>query len=115
MPTPIILYVRDRNALGPWITPTIASGTDGHDLQVVHRDVSPKNIMFSVSGEVKLIDFGIAKARMQMMETQAGIIKGKFYYMSPEQAHGQKLDRRSDVFAAGMVLYELLTGRPSLR
>ncbi len=85
----------------------------GRPLNVVHRDVSPQNVMVTYNGDVKLVDFGIAKAEAQVMQTQAGIIKGKFYYMSPEQAFGHKLDRRSDVFAAGMVLYELLTGRPA--
>ncbi len=86
-------------------------GHDGHPLQLVHRDVSPQNIMLTTSGEVKLVDFGIAKARHRMMETQAGIIKGKFYYMAPEQAYGHKLDARTDIFAIGMVLYESLVGR----
>lgn len=88
-------------------------GSDGRPLDIVHRDISPQNIMINIQGEVKLVDFGIAKARMRLMETQAGIIKGKFYYMSPEQAHGHHLDRRTDIFATGMVLYELLTNRPA--
>jgi serine/threonine protein kinase len=90
-----------------------AVDANGRPLNVVHRDVSPQNVMVTYGGDVKLVDFGIAKAEAQVMQTQAGIIKGKFYYMSPEQAFGHKLDRRSDVFAAGMVLYELLTGRPA--
>lgn len=85
-------------------------GVDGKSLEIVHRDVSPQNIMVSADGEVKLVDFGIAKARMRAQQTQAGIIKGKFYYMSPEQALGHRIDARSDVFALGMVLYEGLTG-----
>lgn len=92
-----------HNALGP----------DHHPLNIVHRDVSPQNLMLNTQGEIKLVDFGIAKARMRLLETQAGIIKGKFYYMSPEQAFGKPLDRRTDIFAAGMVLYELLAGRPA--
>lgn len=82
----------------------------GHDLNLVHRDVSPQNILISYEGEVKLIDFGIAKAAGKGAQTQAGILKGKFGYMSPEQVRGQPLDRRSDIFSVGILLYELLTG-----
>ncbi|HVP62863.1 MAG TPA: protein kinase [Myxococcaceae bacterium] len=82
----------------------------GRDLNVVHRDVSPQNILISFEGEVKVIDFGIAKAAGKVTKTQAGILKGKFGYMSPEQIRGLPLDRRSDVFAIGVCLYELLTG-----
>src|ERR1043165_2147441 len=82
----------------------------GFDLKLVHRDVSPQNIIVSYEGEVKLIDFGIAKAANKITKTQAGILKGKFGYMSPEQVRGLALDGRSDIFAAGVVLYELCTG-----
>ncbi len=85
-------------------------GPDGRSLQIVHRDVSPQNIMVSLQGEIKLVDFGIAKARMRAQHTRAGVIKGKFYYMSPEQAHGSQLDGRSDVYGLAMVLYELMVG-----
>ena len=112
IPTPIVLYVVSEMLAGLDYAHN-CTDDNGQSLQLVHRDISPQNIMFSASGDIKLVDFGIAKARMQAMQTQAGIIKGKFYYMSPEQAHGQTLDRRTDVFAAGMVLYELLAGRPA--
>ncbi|UJR80538.1 serine/threonine-protein kinase [Sandaracinus amylolyticus] len=82
----------------------------GRDLNLVHRDVSPQNCLISYDGETKLIDFGIAKAAGKAGRTQAGILKGKFGYMSPEQVRGLPLDRRSDIFAVGIVLYELLTG-----
>jgi hypothetical protein len=82
----------------------------GRDLNIVHRDVSPQNVLISFEGEVKVIDFGIAKAAGKVTKTQAGILKGKFGYMSPEQIRGLPLDRRSDVFALGVCLYELLTG-----
>jgi serine/threonine protein kinase len=82
----------------------------GRDMNIVHRDVSPQNILISYEGEVKVIDFGIAKAAGKATKTQAGILKGKFAYMSPEQIRGLPLDRRSDVFAIGVCLYELLTG-----
>ncbi|HWE26659.1 MAG TPA: PEGA domain-containing protein, partial [Polyangia bacterium] len=83
---------------------------NGRDIQLVHRDVSPQNILISYEGEVKLIDFGIAKAAGKASKTQQGILKGKFGYMSPEQVRGLPLDRRSDIFSLGIVLYELLTG-----
>ena len=82
----------------------------GRELHLVHRDVSPQNVLISYEGEVKLIDFGIAKAAGKASKTQAGILKGKFGYMSPEQVRGLPIDRRSDIFSVGIVLYELLTG-----
>jgi serine/threonine protein kinase len=82
----------------------------GREMHLVHRDVSPQNVLVSYEGEVKLIDFGIAKAIGKASQTQAGILKGKFGYMSPEQVRGLPIDRRSDVFSVGIVLYEMLTG-----
>jgi serine/threonine protein kinase len=82
----------------------------GRELHLVHRDVSPQNVLVSFEGEVKIIDFGIAKAAGKGAKTQAGILKGKFGYMSPEQVRGLPIDRRSDIFSCGIVLYELLTG-----
>ncbi|WP_434380384.1 protein kinase domain-containing protein [Melittangium boletus] len=82
----------------------------GQDLNIIHRDISPQNILISYEGEVKIIDFGIAKAANRSQKTQAGILKGKFGYMSPEQVRGLPIDRRSDVFAVGVILYEMLTG-----
>ncbi|MFZ5469909.1 MAG: serine/threonine protein kinase [Myxococcota bacterium] len=88
----------------------------GRPLRVVHRDISPQNILISFDGSVKVVDFGIAKAADQVSMTKSGAIKGKFAYMSPEQAAGKALDHRSDIFALGLVLYELLTGvRPLKR
>lgn len=83
----------------------------GRHLNIVHRDVSPPNVLVSYEGEVKLIDFGVAKAAGRVSRTQAGILKGKFGYMSPEQVRGMPLDRRSDVFSLGVVLYECLVGQ----
>ena len=83
----------------------------GRHLNIVHRDVSPPNVLVSYEGEVKLIDFGVAKAAGRVSRTQAGILKGKFGYMSPEQVRGMPLDRRSDVFSLGVVLYETLVGQ----
>lgn len=84
---------------------------DGRPLQIVHRDVSPQNIIVSFSGTVKLVDFGIAKAATKIAHTRAGVLKGKYAYMSPEQIRGEETDARSDLFAVGIVLYELLCGR----
>ena len=81
-------------------------------LRIVHRDVSPSNIIASYTGEVKLCDFGIAKATLSKVNTKTGVIKGKVKYMSPEQALGRKLDHRSDVFSLGSCLYEMLTRLP---
>ncbi|MBN8613056.1 MAG: protein kinase [Deltaproteobacteria bacterium] len=83
----------------------------GQPLNIVHRDISPQNVLVSGAGEVKIVDFGIAKAASRSNQTEVGVIKGKYYYMSPEQAWGDPMDHRSDVFSTGVVLYELLTGR----
>ena len=82
----------------------------GRPLEIVHRDCSPQNVLVSYEGEVKVIDFGIAKATSRNSRTMAGVLKGKFGYMSPEQVRGLPLDRRSDIFALGTMLYECLTG-----
>ena len=87
-------------------------GPDGRPLGIVHRDVSPSNVLVGFEGEVKIIDFGVAKAHLAgRQDTEPGIVKGKLQYMSPEQASAEPLDARSDVFAAGVVLYQLLSGR----
>ena len=86
-------------------------GPDRRPLGIVHRDVSPANILVGYDGSVKVADFGIAKAALRDMETRSGTLKGKTAYMSPEQCTGGKIDRRSDVFALGIVLYELATVR----
>jgi serine/threonine-protein kinase len=84
----------------------------GRHLRIVHRDVSPSNVICAYTGEVKLCDFGIAKATLSKVNTKTGVIKGKVKYMSPEQALGRKLDHRSDVFSLGSCLYEMLTRLP---
>jgi serine/threonine protein kinase len=86
------------------------SDQDGKLLGVVHRDVSPQNILVTFDGGVKLIDFGVAKAAGRMTRTQTGALKGKYAYMSPEQVEGEELDQRSDIFALGIVLWEMVTG-----
>lgn len=102
-----------------WICQQAARGLDyahkkkdpeGNDLSIVHRDVSPSNVLLSYEGAVKIADFGIAKAQGTTFDTKEGVLKGKFEYMSPEQAWGRPIDRRSDVFSLGTVLWEMLTG-----
>ncbi|MFH1468557.1 MAG: serine/threonine-protein kinase [Pseudomonadota bacterium] len=105
---------------GVYIAQEVAKGLDyahrrqnlqGHELGIVHRDMSPSNVIISYDGEVKIADFGIAKASTNAYTTKDGVLKGKFEYMSPEQAQGQDIDRRSDIFSCGIILYECLTGR----
>src|SRR6478609_8606990 len=85
-------------------------GPGGEPLGIVHRDVSPSNVLVSYDGAVKVSDFGIAKWAFQRTRTQEGTLKGKFAYMSPEQCRARPVDRRSDIFALGAILYELTTG-----
>lgn len=85
------------------------SDAQGQPLNIIHRDISPQNILLSYEGEVKIVDFGIAKAAMNISHTMAGILKGKIAYMSPEQALGKAIDNRTDIFSAGILLYEMLS------
>ena len=87
-------------------------GPDGRQLHVVHRDLSPENVIVTQSGDCKILDFGIAKAIDSLTHTQAGFIKGKLKNMPPEQLHGHRVDRRADVYAVGVMLWEGLTARP---
>ncbi|MGE5183484.1 MAG: serine/threonine protein kinase, partial [Acidobacteriota bacterium] len=85
-------------------------GMDGRPLGIVHRDVSPSNLMVSFEGNVKIVDFGVAKAAHRSTETQSGTVKGKIAYLSPEQCRGRVIDRRSDLFSLGIVMWEMLVG-----
>lgn len=84
---------------------------NGRPLHIVHRDMSPPNVLITRFGEVKIVDFGLAKANSQLEQSQPGIIKGKFGYLSPEAALGRDVDARTDIFAVGIILWELLSGR----
>lgn len=84
---------------------------DGTPLNVVHRDVSPHNVIITYGGDAKLVDFGIAKAADSTSQTRTGVIKGKLAYMAPEQAFGKPVDRRADLFSIGVILWEAITGR----
>ncbi len=103
-----IVYICKEVAAGLDHAHRCLDGTTGKPLNITHRDMSPQNIMTSFEGEVKIVDFGIAKAESQMETTRAGTLKGKFGYMSPEQAEGQTVDLRTDIFSMGIVLWELL-------
>ncbi|WP_338863498.1 serine/threonine-protein kinase [Myxococcus stipitatus] len=110
LPLTFILYVMGR-VLDALAYAHRKKDDDGEDLKLVHRDISPQNILISYEGEVKVIDFGLAKSRLSAAKTNPSIILGKFLYMSPEQARHQPVDRRSDLYAAGLTLYELISGK----
>lgn len=125
----ILRRLKERNLrlpldLAVYMVSKVAAGLDhahgrkdalGQPMKIVHRDVSPQNILISYDGEVKLTDFGIAKAATKASTTEKGALRGKLMYMSPEQAWGKPVDHRSDLFALGIVLYELITDqRPFL-
>lgn len=110
VPVEVACYVMSQTCRGLHYAHT-RTGRDGRALGIVHRDVSPHNVLVSYDGEVRLTDFGISKARSRVSLTKPGLVLGKFAYMSPEQANGLEVDARSDVYAAGVTLYESLTGR----
>jgi TonB family protein len=114
LPVPLAIYVASKVASALDYAHRRRDG-DGRDLHIVHRDVSPQNILISYEGDIKLCDFGIAKAASKVSQTESGALKGKIQYMSPEQAWGKPIDRRSDLFSLGAVLYELLTEQKLFR
>ncbi len=110
-PLEVSAYIIEQAAHGMAYAHAFKDKITGKPLNIVHRDISPQNILISYDGAVKVIDFGIAKAVTNVESTRAGVIKGKPNYMSPEQVIGDVLDGRSDIFALGIVFWELLTGK----
>ncbi|MCG8425450.1 MAG: serine/threonine protein kinase [Proteobacteria bacterium] len=110
MPTEVAVYIIEQ-VLDALDYAHSQEDENGKPLGIVHRDISPSNVLLSRRGEVKLVDFGIARAAQQSHKTRAGTLKGKYGYMSPEQVMDEPLDARSDIFSVGIVLAELLTGR----
>jgi serine/threonine protein kinase len=110
LPLPMHLLVLTETLAGLHFAHELAD-FDGSPLNVVHRDVSPQNVMIGYDGHVKLLDFGIAKAADSSADTRTGVMKGKCAYMSPEQFGGARVDRRADVFAVGVMLWRALTGK----
>ncbi len=109
LPTQLILNIAAQAAAG--LHYTHERTANGKPLIMVHRDISPQNLVISFEGIVKVVDFGIARAELRETKTKAGTIKGKFAYMSPEQCIATNVDRRTDVFALGVIVHELLTGK----
>ncbi len=109
LPVDLVAFVVARTCMGLHYAHE-KTGEDGELLQIVHRDISPKNVMIDSQGVPKITDFGIAKAAHVMRDREGEILMGKLQYMSPEQARFEKTDRRSDIFSLGVVMYELLSG-----
>ncbi|HEX2676804.1 MAG TPA: serine/threonine-protein kinase, partial [Polyangiales bacterium] len=113
LPPSVVLHVLRELCRALEVTHALA--IDGVAQNLVHRDISPSNILVSVAGEVKLTDFGIALAQSRESKTETGKMRGKLGYMPPEQIHGEVLDARSDLFSVGVVLYQMLTGEHPFR
>jgi serine/threonine protein kinase len=111
IPLPLVLWILNETLKGLDYAHQLVDPETGEPLHVVHRDISPPNLLISWNGEVKLTDFGLAKATTQLESTDQGVVKGKFSYLSPEAAHGQPVDGRTDIFAVGILAYEMLTMR----
>jgi serine/threonine protein kinase len=110
LPVECSLYIVSRICAGLDYSHNIKD-LSGAPLNIIHRDINPQNILITHEGEIKIVDFGIAKISEQDTATKVGVLKGKVAYMSPEQAAGQPLDKRSDIFSAGSLLYEMVTGK----
>lgn len=111
MPLTLCAYVVGRAAEGLHFAHEQRDPESGQPLHLVHRDISPHNILISRYGDVKVADFGVAKSLGQTSQTRSGVVKGKVAYLSPEQVRGEELDRRSDIFSLGIVLFEIASGR----
>jgi serine/threonine protein kinase len=108
---PLVLYVVIEACKGLHYAHMLEHPETREPLNIVHRDISPPNIMLSKNGEVKVVDFGLAKANSQLENTDEGVVKGKFSYLAPETTLGLEVDARADVFALGIILWEMLTER----
>ncbi|MEM6290155.1 MAG: protein kinase [Myxococcota bacterium] len=111
LPIPLAVWVLNEILKGLDYAHELRDPESGSGLGIVHRDISPPNILVSWNGEVKLTDFGLAKASTQLESTDPGVVKGKFAYLAPEAAHGQEVDHRADIFAVGILAFEMLTGQ----
>jgi serine/threonine protein kinase len=109
IPTELILHIGGEVCRGLDAAHSATDG-DGRPLGIIHRDISPQNVQISHGGDVKILDFGVAKAHDKLVQTEAGTIRGKLLYMAPEQVRAKKLDHRVDIFSLGLVLYKALTG-----
>src|SRR5580693_8737641 len=110
-PLPAAVYLAIEICKGLAYAHEMRDPNTGEAMNIVHRDMSPPNVLLTKYGEVKIVDFGLAKANSQLERSEPGIIKGKFSYLSPEAAMGQDVDGRTDIFAVGIILWELLAGQ----
>ena len=115
MPVPLVTWILTEILKGLAYAHKLTDSETGRPIGIVHRDISPPNILVSWNGEVKLTDFGLAKATTQLESTDPGVVKGKYSYLSPEAARGEEIDHRADVFSAGILAFEMLTGRRLFR
>src|SRR6185503_8390336 len=111
LPTAVSLYLINEICKGLAYAHELVNPETGRAVGIVHRDISPPNVLISKQGEVKVVDFGLAKASSQIETTDPGVVKGKMSYLSPEAARGEEVDSRADIFAVGILLYEMLTGK----
>jgi|GEM_PF-5457677 len=109
IPADFVINLMARLVAGLGYAHSMTDG-EGKPMHLIHRDINPHNVLVSYDGDPKIIDFGIAKSTMSRNDTEEGTIKGKFVYMSPEQSAAEPMDKRSDIFSAGIVFYEMLTG-----
>jgi hypothetical protein len=111
LPVELAIFLIQKISSGLYYSHTKKSAETNEPLNIIHRDVSPQNMLISFKGEVKISDFGISKARSEPSFTQAGVIKGKLSYLSPEQALGKETDHQSDLYALGIIFHEILSGK----
>ncbi len=111
LPVDMSIYIIQKISMGLYYSHTKVDDKTGKPLYIVHRDVNPQNMLISYKGEVKISDYGISKAKSEPSFTQVGVIKGKLSYLSPEQALGKEVDHQADIYALGIILYEILAGK----